>query len=74
MTPELAKVLVANTWVPFPPKFPLLGTDSNDYPKKTDELYVYFCQKAETKAISTINSLALKDSNPPIMNDNNFDL
>ena len=42
MRPELAKVLVANTWVPFPPKFPLLGTDSNDYPKKTDELYVFF--------------------------------
>ena len=65
MTPELAKVLVANTWVPFPPKFPLLGTDSNDYPKKTDELYVFFLPESGDKGNLNNQFASVEGQQPP---------
>ena len=54
MRPELAKVtLVANTWIPFPPELKLLGTDSNDNPRRLElGLASFLAKKVETKAIS----------------------
>ena len=58
MRPELAKVLVANTWVPFPPELTLLGTNSNDNPRRLElGLSSFLAKKVETKAISTSDSL-----------------
>ena len=58
MRPELAKVLVADTWVPFPPELTLLGTNSNDSPRRLElGLSSFLAKKVETKAISTSDSL-----------------